>query len=362
MSCVQHGVRQSQNCNSRLWSGDIRVAIPVPAFCQEVLYMDQEQLLQASEHYRDQYEVAAKYSFVAGGKQFVTDHATAKHRRCRFCHRGRPEVSFSAEAHAIPAFLGNHSVFSNNECNACNKFLADNYEDHLGKWSNYGRSLVGVQGRKLPTHKTPDGARIDRNETGAHIHLPTSDPELFTDLKAKDGPFEFTPPIDGESQPYVPLRAAMALIKVACSICPSSDLDQCGLAIDWLMERKQASIVPFPVLFQFTPGVVAEADSEVLLFRRLSDEAIPYFWLVLQYKNFCLQTFVPFCPKDSHWLRENTEATFTLTHYPSKFGTQWPFGPTTYGRLDWSSPKSEQSTSRATFQFIGQVQDRPETP
>jgi hypothetical protein len=321
---------------------------------------DATQLAIGAKHYRENYEVAAYYLFAACETTFLTDHASIEDRRCRFCQLGRPDVSFSAEAHAIPALLGNHSVFSNNECNTCNKFLADNYEDHLGKWSNYGRSMVGVQGRKMPKHKASDGSRVERDGTGVRIHLPKSDPNLAADLKAKDAPFEYTPPIDGESQPYVPLRAAMALIKVACSLCPTGDLDQCVPAIDWLMGRKQARLTPFPVLFHFTPGVVPDSESAVLLLRRRSEEALPYFWLVLQYKNFGLQTFVPFCPKDSRWFREDAEATFSLVYHPSKFGPNWPFGLTKYGRLDWSSNKPEQTTSTVSFQFLGRVHDVPE--
>lgn len=318
--------------------------------------MDANQIAIAVRHFTDHYEVAARYQFAPSEKVYLSDHADDKDRRCRFCRRGRSEAAFSADAHAIPAFLGNHSVFSNNECNECNGRLARDYEDHLAKWSNYARSLVGVQGRNKPTFKTRDGGRVERNDTGVHIHLPTSNPELVAELRARAAPFEFNLPLEGASQPYVPLRAAMALIKIGCSVCPTRDLSQCDPAIDWLMGRKQAQVSPFHVLEVFTPGVVDDAASEVVLLRRTSGEPIPYFWLVLQFKNFRLQTFIPFCPNDSDWFRIDAEAKLTYVHFPSKFGPNGPFGETTYRYSDWAGTKPVQYSPAVSFQFLGRIQ------
>lgn len=318
--------------------------------------MELSQLKIATEHFTKHYEVAARYNFAVVEKVYLNDHGSEQDRLCRFCRRGKPEVAFSAEAHAIPAFFGNNSVFSNNECNACNHLLANNFEDHLGKWTSYQRSLVGVNGRKKPTFKSYDGSlRADRGENGVHIKLTNTNSVPADALKDINGPFEYTLPADGVSQPYVPLRAAMALIKIGCSICPLSLLSQCEPAIDWLMNRKGARLSYYPILYAFTPGTIADAASEVTLINRIDDEQIPFFWIILQYKNFRLQTFIPFCPKDTNWLREGIGGKLTTVHYPSKFGPNWYAGDTQYGHVDWSSTESTTTSSKVRFHFHGRI-------
>jgi hypothetical protein len=58
------------------------------------------------------------------------------------------------------------------------------------------------------------------------------DPVLMGDVMRLEEPFEFRIPTDATSQPYVPLRAAGALVKIACSICPKELLSECQPAID----------------------------------------------------------------------------------------------------------------------------------
>jgi hypothetical protein len=41
-------------------------------------------------------------------------------RKCRFCGKSNPEVSFKKKAHLIPEFLGNKMLLSDFECDSCN--------------------------------------------------------------------------------------------------------------------------------------------------------------------------------------------------------------------------------------------------
>ncbi len=94
--------------------------------------------------YSERYTEAVKYPLVPGHPELLQDHENDASRRCRFCGRGEPDVSFSNYAHAVPEFLGKNSLRSMNECDACNTFLAYNYEDDLSKWSLYPRALSQI--------------------------------------------------------------------------------------------------------------------------------------------------------------------------------------------------------------------------
>lgn len=303
----------------------------------------------AVRYYDERYEVIARYPFVHESKIRLEDHADDTDRCCRFCGRGRPEVTFKSIAHAVPEFLGNRDIISLNECDECNKFLADNYEDHLSKWSLFARAASQVRGKKSkPTFKNPDETmRVGSGENGLVIEI--TDRDVTHKMLAEAGPYAFTLPKDASSQPHVPIRAAMALVKIACSICPKDELGQCSPAIDWLMGRAKATMSGLPILYTFTPGPINDNASEVVLVRRKVDEPIPYLWFVVQFSNYRLQTFVPFCPNDTSWLKLGEASTFTCRHYPTRFGSHWEFGEAELGTLDWSGTEPVQRSATASF-------------
>lgn len=161
---------------------------------------------------------------------------------------------------------------------------------------------------------------------------------------------------DTSSQPHVPIRAAMALVKIACSVCPTAELAQCRYAIDWLMGRAEFRFSRFPVYFAVTPGPINENASEVVMLRRKLETAEPYLWCVIQVCNFGFQVFVPGCPADQFWSREGSNRPVSLMHYPSRFGPDWPFGPTRFYWGDWSGQEPVKTSAKVSFRvgmFIG---------
>jgi hypothetical protein len=299
----------------------------------------EEQDEAARAYFAERYEIIARYPLIASRPILIpVDNVTR--RLCRFCGQGTPTVKFKNDAHAVPNLLGNKSLFTMNECDECNRSLGQKYEDHLGKWSNLMRAVRQVPGKKnkKPSFQSKDGKlRIDSTDSGLKIRVPS--PQTVADLFVNGIPELIELTGDTSSQPYVPIRAAMALVKAACSICPTEDLEQCRNAIDWLMERKRFLFSRFPVLVAFTPGPINEKASEVFLLRRKGCGAEPYLWCVIQFSNFRLQIFVPGCPTDEFWSREASNVEVTCEHYPSQFGPKWRFGPTQFSRDDWSSAK-----------------------
>lgn len=55
-------------------------------------------------------------------------------RHCLFCGKEFPDAKFSEVAQAISETLGNKSIFTHFECNACNAAFGEFLEDSLGKY------------------------------------------------------------------------------------------------------------------------------------------------------------------------------------------------------------------------------------
>lgn len=304
----------------------------------------------ACQYFEERYEVAVRHPLVAP-RPIVLPVDDPLQRRCRFCGRDSTEVSFSEDAHAVSNLLGNKTLFSPNECNGCNRRYGQMYEDHLGKWSNLARALAQIPGKrnKKPTFKSDD-LRIETAASGLSMHVPT--PRSADELLADGVPEVIELTGNTASQPHVPIRAAMALVKMACSVCPREDLGQCQNAIAWLAERQGFQMTQFPVYFAFTPGPISDASSEAILLRRKGHGTEPYLWFVVQFCNFRFQVFVPGCPADRHWSGDGSSLRVKREHYPSRFGPDWPFGPTIFSWGDWSGTEPSRMTARVNHRVL----------
>jgi hypothetical protein len=149
---------------------------------------------------------------------------------------------------------------------------------------------------------------------------------------------------DTRSQPYVPIQAAKALVKTACSLCPKQELDQCRGAIDWVRGRRQQNFGSFPVLFAFTPGTFDERVSHVVVLRRKDEGPEPFLWCVVQFRNYRFQVFVPFCSADAHWHGKRDAPATRFEHYPSMLPPDWPKGPTQFHWFNWAGTETERTS------------------
>lgn len=311
---------------------------------------------EAVDFYDQHYRVVFDSSLREARHVKLIDPEDGKGRICRFCGKGKPDVTFKSDAHAVPEFLGNKSLISQNECDTCNQLLAKKYEDDLAKWFGPLRTVSQIRGKSgVPTYKNKN-MRIEMGDKGLEIGIVAED--LESHLKF-DGPFTFTLPVPASTQPFVPINAAKALIKIACSLCPPDLLGECKPAIDWLMGRARASMSMFPVLFAFTPGPMPYGDGRVLLLQRKSDTSFPFLWCVVATANYRFQFFLPFCPSDA-WMMKEKSIQLNLRHFPDVFGDKWPHGKTRFGTFDWSG--TEPIVKEQSFSFHVESVVKNETP
>ena len=88
--------------------------------------------LRALRFYEDNYSPIGEWIIEPGKKIMLGDRVN---RTCRFCGKRSPEVTFEKQAHAIPECLGNKSLFTAYECDACNGFFGTGIENDFGNWS-----------------------------------------------------------------------------------------------------------------------------------------------------------------------------------------------------------------------------------
>lgn len=103
-------------------------------------------------------------------------------RRCCFCNRSAPAVSFLKDAHAFPVALGNHFLLSTEECDSCNE-RGSRYEGDLVSVLAMARAVAMVRPRnksfKVRTGPGDSSVEVHPADTKMIISMPDlSDPTL----------------------------------------------------------------------------------------------------------------------------------------------------------------------------------------
>jgi hypothetical protein len=305
-----------------------------------------EENLRSMEFYAQHYEVVVDLPLVSARRTRIRDHNTESERRCRFCGKSKPAVSFRHEAHAIPEFLGNKSIILLNECDGCNTLFASEYEDHLAKWFGPMRTLCQIRGREgIPEYKYKR-FRAKKGNGGMElcVHADSSS------VNIADGG-SFTIPVEMRADRYIPLRAAQALVKSAVSILPKERLPECQGTIQWLLRKATAHISDFPVVCGFTPGVNPYRNGRGVFYRR-KDPCVqmPSMWFAVATANFLFQVMIPFCSGDA-WIQQDKPPAFAIVPIPTPFPKEYEekFGGTEWTYEDWAQDEEIVQNRRASL-------------
>ncbi len=199
------------------------------------------------------YRYVARYKLAGATPVFLGKaeaEAAKRRRRCRFCEQSEPSTKFRGNHLALPALVGNTSLYAWDECDACR----GNHDAFLaGPFDAFARPLLN------------------------------DPPEL---------------PSNG-----IPVAALKALVRIALAVLPAAELQHFGDTIEWVSNPDHvldsALLDGLGFLAYETPVPVPSAS--VALARRVDDEeGLPYMiaFLAPADSRVVLQTHLPFCPRD----------------------------------------------------------------
>ena len=302
------------------------------------------------DYYNSNYRIIVDYPLVNEKPIIIKDYSSPDERICRFCGNAKPEATFKKKAHAIPELLGNKAIILSNECDTCNEFFAYECEDHLAKWFGPMRTLSKMNGKRgIPKYKS-DEFTAAKGENGMELFINSDSSEMnFTECSS--GTFKI--PVDMKTQPYIPIRAAKALVKSAISILPESILPECDVTIQWLLGKSNLKMHKFPVLYAFTPGYNPYIGGKVVICKRKEPDAkLPLLWYIVASANFLFQIMIPFCNSDK-WIKESEDNNFQVTFFPTPFSDEYTkkFGKTTWYCDDWAGETPVVQNRSASFHF-----------
>lgn len=221
-------------------------------------------------------------------------------RKCRFCNKQSPEVTFKKDAHVIPQLMGNAHLLSYFECDTCNS-LFSKYEDSFANFTGIHRTVYAfLAKKKVPKFKNP--------QTG--FLLTTQDNKLFTKVNGDLGDEII---IDDENKTgiintvrhtYVPMYIPKVLLKIAFCMLREHELKDYELLRLFLSgsdydEKFDGNtyLKVFSYVFPGPPIVKPKA----LLYRKKQAHHLtlaPQKHLIVHFSNFVFQICLPYNEKD----------------------------------------------------------------
>ncbi len=311
-------------------------------------------MAEAIEFYSSEYDVQMFQGAPGGHKTYLGVENSA----CRFCSRGRPEVTFKKAAHAISELLGNRTLLSRYECDDCNARFSV-FESDLAAMSYAARMAGQVLGKKgVPSTKTREGkSRIDfKRDDGYLIQNYEDDPIAEIDEA------NHTLTIGGQPRGYRPLGVFKSLTKTAVTLLRDDELPHFKDALTWLREKDvSTNLTPgslnFVCMSTFTPGESPFGNTKVILLRRRSsDGSGPALISLVMFGCTSYQTVVPSPSLDAHHIGGSVKMP-PIPIFPFLDDARVR-GLTQFGLRSLASPSSEQTEGVVTF-HVGSIERVP---
>lgn len=281
-------------------------------------------------YYKTHYDMVGGWLLRPGDKVVLGDK---RNRVCRFCRKRPPEATFQSVAHAIPELLGNKTIESAYECDACNDMFGRGIENDLGNWSKPMRTFARIRGKSgVPTLKKggdAPGWRIKYDAVaGFKITSYEDDPVSEVDEANKKITFKL------KRDAYTPVAVMKAFMKIGLTLLPDREVKNFSHLMAWVRHTDHS--VRFadkcPILYSFQPGPMPNDLISACILRRQSQvSGCPYAYLVLSYGN---ETFQVQMPSHEHDAAVNGRS-FSIHPFPTP-GSPDParFGPSGRGLLD----------------------------
>ena len=230
---------------------------------------------------------------------------------CRFCGRDRNHTSFRKEAHAIPDSLGNHLLFSNEECGGCNERLAT-VEDNLIHFLDVNRAMVGIKTKKgeLPEVEG-DNFVIRRAENGIGIYAKDDIPAEKVAVKGLRLRHRATITNQGIYK---------ALVKMVIGMLPSEDMPHFSETIGWINGGVTSLNLP-SIYWRYSQPV----QQPILLFflNKHQKKNTPYCTCVLYVCNVTFLYIIPFVDIDAGQYKKDEFLVDHWTQFKRTFGEEW---------------------------------------
>lgn len=191
---------------------------------------------------------------------------------CCFCSRPSPDVSFSKDAHALPACLGNRIFFTREECDDCNDRFGREFENHLANMTEAERALLQIPSRGAPPKWTMEGytSQFKRHPKTGVVMMSGGPDDL---VKIKFDETRNRVDLEGPLRPYEPVRAVKSVLHSAWLFLTHEQRRKHGYLKEIIDD--QLVILPFVFMSGYIPDRPPSRIELRIFEKKILDENIP---------------------------------------------------------------------------------------
>ncbi|OBZ17115.1 HNH endonuclease [Bacillus sp. FJAT-26390] len=261
-------------------------------------------------------------SFFSYNKKEYLGERNKNKRVCRFCNRDMNKgASFKNEAHTIPAFLGNTTLFQNEECDECNSYFGSTIENDLEKYTKLLRIFAGTKGRNgVPELRNGDTIFFySEVEDGIGIPVIVSDKNMAaTELAIQ---------ISNEEM-FTPENVYKMFCKIFFSVVNSELLNKFDDTLKWV--RNNIPLIEnLPVVaFSFFQERKHEQPYAATFIKKEADDKTPNAFIEIGFGQFVYITQIPSRENESELLytaEQFNKFLRSLPHYKNAYFNYYDF-------------------------------------
>ena len=296
------------------------------------------------------YEQIVSYHLFDNEKIALGDKSN---RKCRFCDKSENKTTFKNKAHAIPEFIGNKTLVTFYECDACNTKFSKLLESQMANCFNLWHTVSQIKGKNgVPSFKTNQKkSRIDVRELNVEIINNESDQLAnYDDIKK-------TLVLKAKKATYIPIAVYKCLVKMALTIMPVDELKNFQTTIAWINENEHINsphnLKSLFILRTLVYGINPFPFVSCTLWRRKFDalDSVPFMIFMVTYGNFAFQVHLPLCIEDIKLINSEVK----MIYIPTYIDTDENFNEITREKLNFNSKqpiKGEIETIEMRFKSI----------
>ena len=250
--------------------------------------------LEAAKNFLSEYDLVNQ-DFITKGPIYKLK--PENQRTCRFCGNSYPLVQFKQKAHTFPEFFGNKFSLSDYECDTCNKLFGE-YEKQLFNFLGPFITLNGTKGKKkVPNSPSYDGKILAKKikffDAKKSIEIGSTEnksEKISFNKETNEYSIEF------KLQPYIPIDVYKAFLKIGIGLFTDLEMKYFGLGLKVLKDKAFASSLKGEIfsIYIYSVSIPYEYTGVMLFKRKSKNLQAPPFLMLMLYRQFMFQMFIPF--------------------------------------------------------------------
>jgi hypothetical protein len=240
-------------------------------------------------------------------------------KKCRFCNKSFPEVTFNTAPHIIPELFGRNALTSNFECDNCNQL----FQPHESDTSNMIQHYLGLLAVKTKNGTPIFQSRKGLGESSTYLKSIGHNLNLNFGTNLKDFAFDEnnkTLTVNFRTKNFRPFSVYKIFLKMGISLLTNEELEQNNHYLDFLKsELPIKNGMQYWYAHRYMLKSKMHPKPKVNLYKAkttiFENIAYPEYMIILSFSNIMFQFFLPISINNINEFKKENKLTIEL--FPS---------------------------------------------